>query len=106
MLGRPRKYDKKITHDGERITYTFVKDAYKVTFVPEKEPLKPPDNVRSPPTATLKTIKGKAKESMILLTQTLFEDEFRESKSIIFLVAKEEIDSPGVSPNPTFIVRI
>lgn len=96
LLGRLWQYNRKIIHDGAWNTYTFVKDGYKVTLAPEKEPLRPPCNTDNPLTITPKVIKGKAKESPVLLTHALFEDEVMESQFVVFLVAKEEVESPRV----------
>lgn len=37
LLGRPWKYDRKVTHDGVTNYYKFVKDGIKHTLVPIKE---------------------------------------------------------------------
>ena len=37
LLGRSWQYDRKIVHDGEKITYTFWKDGSKVTLLPLKD---------------------------------------------------------------------
>ena len=34
LLGRPLQYDKKVTHDGFRNRYSFVKDGRTVTLIP------------------------------------------------------------------------
>ena len=37
LLGRPWQYDRKVTHDGEKNTYTFWKDGSKVVLLPLKD---------------------------------------------------------------------
>ena len=37
VLGRPWQYDRKVTHDGEKNTYTFWKDGSKVVMLPLKD---------------------------------------------------------------------
>ena len=37
LLGRPWQYDKKVIHDGEKNSYTFLKDGTKVVLLPLKD---------------------------------------------------------------------
>lgn len=98
LLGRPWQFDRKTIQDGEHNTYTFEKDGFKHVLISERERLKPPNSVSNFAIQKAKNPKEKAKSSPIFLPQANFEYEFRESKSIVFLVANEEGETKTIPP--------
>ncbi|GFY81054.1 hypothetical protein Acr_01g0008630 [Actinidia rufa] len=83
LLGRPWQFDRKTQHDGEKSTYTFKKDKFKVTLYPQRD-AKMPRKVEQPPIQ----IENKPKTVMIL-NEHQFETELKGTRIACLLGGNE-----------------
>ncbi|XP_077246093.1 uncharacterized protein LOC143885949 [Tasmannia lanceolata] len=74
LLGRPWQYDKNVTHDGCKNTYTFRMEKVEIVLLPSKEE---------------KTPKSLQEEGSNFLTSSMFARESESSCVIYMLVAKD-----------------
>ena len=84
LLGRPRKYDRWVTHDEHTNTYSFNFDNTKIVLLPSK------DVGKSKPT----------RDSTNLLSLARFEEEMRDTSTLYVLIGKEvseEVQIPEVA---------
>ena len=68
LLGHPWQYDRKTQHDGEKNTYTFKKDKFKIALYPQKDAKVPNKKVERPTNQS-----GVNSKSVMILNEHEFE---------------------------------
>ncbi|XP_059630408.1 uncharacterized protein LOC132273461 [Cornus florida] len=76
LLGRPWQYDRSVTHDGRKNTYSFKMGKLEIFLLPSKEE---------------KTPKSSQEEGSNFLTLSKFMKESDETGIVYMLVSKEEV---------------
>ncbi|XP_072971838.1 uncharacterized protein, partial [Typha angustifolia] len=79
LLGRPWQYDRKIMHNGEKNTYTFIKDNVQVTLHPQ----------RNAPYPRKQETKSHDNKTMMILEKNKFQHDMIESPVVYALMSKE-----------------
>lgn len=83
LLGRPWEYDRHVTHDGRKNTYSFMFNNTKIILMPTREQVPKPTH---------------GKSAMVLLLMKKFVEEVHDTGVVYLLVGKER--SSDLSPIP------
>src|SRR5436189_1552376 len=78
LLGRPWEFDRSVTHDGRKNTYSLIRENKKITLVP-----------LPPSIATTKHGEGNTSEKTLFLSETRVERKIRSEKPVFLLYVQE-----------------